>query len=273
MQMTTVRFRRIILGYYKKHKRNMPWRATRDPYLIVVSEVMLQQTQVARVVKLYPSFVRRFPDFRALGRAKTAVVLRAWQGMGYNRRALALRSLARIVLERFEGGLPRERAVLEALPGIGKATAGSIRAFAWNEPDVFIETNIRRVFIHFFFPRKTGVTDEEIKRYIKRTLPSRGAREWYSALMDYGAMLGQNARTIGNPNRRSADYRKQPGFEGSNRQFRGRMLRTLLVKNEISMGALSREIGAPLGRTEALVAAAVREGFVKTRGNAIIMTH
>ncbi len=285
-------FRRIIWDYYRHKGRRMPWRRTRDPYRILVSEIMLQQTQVARVMKFYPIFIKKFPNFRVLARARTVEVLRAWQGMGYNRRALALQRLSRIILEKFNGELPRNRAELESLPGIGKATAGAIRAFVWNEPEIFIETNVRRVFIHFFFSRRsllsrrTGrqrVTDRELACYIKRTLPRKNVREWYWALMDYGAMLGAATRTgrgggnagvrrgrsIENPNRRSAHYGPQPRFAGSDRELRGKILRILLLGRglgNISRASLvrkiNREIKEPLPRIRKIVRALVREGFI-----------
>lgn len=282
--MTTARFKKMILDHYKLHKRAMPWRNTKDPYKILVSEVMLQQTQVSRVMKFYPKFIRQFPDFRSLARARTEAVLRAWQGLGYNRRALNLQRLSRIVLERFNGRLPREREELEDLPGIGKGTSGALRTFIWNESEVFIETNIRRVFIHFFFPRRRkvwlggvrrrGVTDEELKRYIKRTLPRTSPREWYWALMDYGAMLGSAGVKNGagdkiNPNRRSAQYRKQPGFKGSDRELRGKVLRLLLKKKKISLGMVAKTTGETLVKVKRVSAALAKEGFAKQKGSLI----
>ena len=289
MAMTTRRFRAIIWAYYRRAGRNMPWRRTRDPYRIVVSEIMLQQTQVARVMKFYPIFIKKFPDFRALARARTADVLRAWQGMGYNRRALALQRLAKIILEKYNGRLPCERAALTALPGVGKATAGAIRAFAWNEPEVFVETNIRRVFIHFFFPVRSGragrarkVTDDEIMRYIKRTLPQKNAREWYWALMDYGAMLGtaasrvlmRSGRAIGrNPNRNSAHYKKQSRFSGSDRELRGKILRFLLQRKKVSREALVKETKKPAVRVRKIIAALERERFIERKGRFVSISH
>lgn len=274
--MLTTQFQKVILSHYRREGRAMPWRRTRDPYRILVSEIMLQQTQVSRVLKFYPTFIKKFPNFRALARARISVVLRAWQGMGYNRRALALQRLSRIVLEKFNGRLPRERAALESLPGIGKATAGAIRAFAWNEPEVFIETNIRRVFIHFFFSsplnrpgrssRRPRVTDDEVKRYIERTLPRSNAREWYWALMDYGAMLGGNMSVALNPNQRSAHYKKQSRFLGSNRELRGKILRFLLQKKKISLEALAEELSQPIKKIKAVVATLVKEEFVALQG-------
>jgi A/G-specific adenine glycosylase len=278
------RFKAAIWRHYRRHGRHdLAWRRTRDPYRILVSEVMLQQTQVSRVAKFYPRFVARFPNFRALARARTADVLRAWQGMGYNRRALALQKLSRVVLERFNGRLPRERAALEALPGVGKATAGAIRAFVWNEPEVFIETNIRRAFIHSFFmkrPLRRKVTDGELMRYIKRTLDEENPREWYWALMDYGAWLGAVGRagergnaigrkTFANPNRRSARYRRQAPFAGSDRELRGKVLAILLRRKVATLAALTEAAQGRYERVKSVAAALIREGFLEKRGTSV----
>ena len=273
--MTPVQFRKTVLAHYAKNNRPMPWRRTRDPYRILVSEVMLQQTQVSRVLHFYKNFIKKFPDARTLARAKTADVLRAWQGLGYNRRALALQRLAQKVVAEYGGRLPRERAALEALPGIGPYTAGAIRAFAFNEPEIFIETNIRRVFIHFFFPankttkkRAKKVTDAELQRYIEETLDKKNLREWYYALMDYGAMLGEATRksastgNIGqNPNRRSAHYARQSKFAGSDREIRGKIVREMLAKKRISTAALLRSFGTENERAKKIFSQLVREGF------------
>ena len=233
----------------------MPWRLTHDPYRILVSEIMLQQTQVSRVVPFYKNFIKQFPNFRLLAKAKLVDVLCAWQGLGYNRRALSLQKLAKEILEKYKGRLPRDRKTLESLPGIGSYTAGAIRAFAFNEPEIFIETNIRRVFIHFFFPRRSGVTDMALKRCIKRTLDRKHPREWYYGLMDYGAMLGV-ATKYENPNRRSAHYARQSKFAGSDRELRGKVLRILLTKKRLSMAKLPEKITAGL----------VRDGFIVKHG-------
>jgi A/G-specific adenine glycosylase len=286
---TSIQFQKIIWTYYRAHPRPMPWRRARDrrdPYRILVSEIMLQQTQVARVVGFYEKFIKLFPDFGTLAQAKTPDVLRAWQGLGYNRRALALQKLAKEVLEKYSGRLPRDAASLIVLPGVGPYTAGAIRAFAFNEPEIFIETNIRRVFIHFFFSsaqmaaqnkkntKKTGgkVTDEAIRRYIERTIDRKNPREWYWALMDYGAMLGEAARgkndrknggktstAIENPNRRSAHYVRQSKFVGSDREIRGKILRELLAKPKISTKTLPARI----------VDGLVKDGFILQKGRYI----
>lgn len=263
MIVTTAQFQKTIRDHYAKNKRPMPWRRTRDPYRILISEIMLQQTQVARVVGFYEKFIKEFPDIKTLAQAKTANVLRAWQGLGYNRRALALQKLAKEVMEEHDGKLPRSREALESLPGIGPYTAGAIRAFAFNEPEVFIETNIRRVFIHFFFPlgstSKKGdkkVTDAELRRYIERTLDRKNPREWYWALMDYGAIL---AKTPENPNRRSAHYMRQSKFAGSDREIRGKILREVLAKKKIPIAGLNKKILDQL----------IREGFLVKNGREI----
>jgi A/G-specific adenine glycosylase len=243
----------------------MLWRKTRDPYKILISEVMLQQTQVNRVVPFYENFIKKFPDFGRLARAKTSDVLRAWQGLGYNRRAIALQKLSTIILEEFNGKLPRDREALETLPGIGRGTSGSLMAFAFNEPVIFIETNIRRTFIHFFFPKKKMVTDAEIERCIKRTIDTKNPREWYWALMDYGSWLGQSKmaqQTAGNPNRRSAHYLKQSKFKGSDRELRGQILKSLLQEKKLALSALVDRLRAKPARIEKIASALHKEGFL-----------
>lgn len=162
------KFQAEIYRHYQTHKRAMPWRQTRNPYHILVSEIMLQQTQVERVLGKFGSFLERFPDVASLARAPWPEVLAVWQGLGYNRRALALKRLAQRVVEDWEGELPRSTEGLRSLPGIGPATAGALQAFAFEQPVTFIETNIRRVFLHFFFPGQEGVPDREILPWWKK---------------------------------------------------------------------------------------------------------
>ena len=158
--MAVVGFKKIIWEHYRTNGRRFAWRHVADPYKVLVSEVMLQQTQTSRVKVKYPEFIKQFPDFKHLANASTAEVLRAWQGLGYNRRALYLKKLAERVIKDFGGKLPRDPAILKTLPGIGAATAGSVAAFAFNSPTIFIETNIRAVFLHFFFAGKNKVSDQ-----------------------------------------------------------------------------------------------------------------
>lgn len=217
-------FRRKIWKYYKKHGRHtLPWRLTHDPYKILISEVMLQQTQVGRVEKKYKEFLSSFPTLKKLANADLSEVLKVWQGLGYNRRAKFLRDTARKIVGEFGGKLPHDPTLLAKLPGIGPNTAGSIRAFAFNQPVVFIETNIRGVYLHEFFPKKKKVRDEAILKLVEETLDTKKPREWYYALMDYGVFL----KTTENPNHRSAHYTRQSKFKGSIRELRAKILRFL----------------------------------------------
>jgi A/G-specific adenine glycosylase len=264
--MTKAAFNKAIWAHYRAAGRDLPWRRSRDPYAILISEIMLQQTQVSRVEGFYEKFLKQFPDFRSLARAKTKDVLKLWQGLGYNRRALSLQRAAEIIVRDFDGKLPRDRAELERLPGIGKGTSGSLLAFAFNKPEIFIETNIRRVFIHFFFPRSKKVTDADIERCIERTIDVQRPREWYWALMDYGAAM---PRAV-NPNRKSAHYKKQSAFAGSNRELRGKLLRYLLEKKEcVAVTSLFSILHAPKDRVGKLASQLAAEGFIVKKGNYI----
>jgi A/G-specific adenine glycosylase len=256
-------FRKVIYAYYQEHRRALPWRQTLDPYRILVSEIMLQQTQVQRVMGKYEGFVACYPDFATLAAGSLRGVLSVWQGLGYNRRAALLQSTAQRVMQDFHGRLPDSEGILRGLPGIGPGTAGAICAFAFRQPVVFIETNIRRVFLHFFFPGKTGIRDSQIRPIIEATLDRSNVREWYYALMDYGSML--KGVTV-NPNRRSAHHHSQSRFEGSDRQIRGRILRALVAQAALSEGELFAIVGEDEGRTRRIAAQLIREGLVTRDG-------
>lgn len=219
-------FQAQIWAFYGHSGRhNLPWRGTTNAYKIAVSEVMLQQTQVARVLEKYPEFLKKFPNLRALAKSPLSEVLRIWQGMGYNRRARCLHEMAKEVMQKNHGRIPKDEEALFKLPGIGHYTANAVLTFAHNEPRVFIETNIRRVFIHHFFKDKVDVTDKEIMPLVDATLDRENPREWYYALMDYGAQLPKIARK--NSNIQSKHYVKQSVFKGSLRELRGKIVRSL----------------------------------------------
>lgn len=175
--------------------RDLPWRRTRDPYQIWLSEVMLQQTQVARVEARMPSWLERFPSVEALAAASTSDVLEEWQGMGYNRRALALKSAAQQIVEQYGGEFPRGTKELVALPGIGPATAQGIRAFAFDLPGVYLETNVRTVVLHHFFPDVPAVPDRELVPLVEATCPAApaGAVEDGAAVVDGAAAAADGA--------------------------------------------------------------------------------
>jgi A/G-specific adenine glycosylase len=257
-------FRQTIYQYYAEQRREMPWRVSRDPYHILVSEIMLQQTQVGRVLAKYEEFTSRFPDFHSVSKAPLQEILEVWQGLGYNRRALALQKTCRLVVSEYGGVLPNSVEKLQTFPGIGPATAGAICAFAFNQPTVFIETNIRRVFIHFFFRHKDGVKDKEILPLVEATLDTRSPRLWYHALMDYGAMLKNEEY---NPNRRSAHYNRQAPFRGSNREIRGLILKTLLEKPDLTEGELIRSVDKNPERVRPIITQLRKEGFLVRAGN------
>ncbi len=257
------RFRRHLYRFFHEQGRQMPWRTTTDPYHILVSEIMLQQTQVERVALKYEAFIAAFPDVRSLARAPLRDVMARWQGLGYNRRALALQRIAQMVVTEFDGRLPASVETLRTFPGIGAATAGALAAFAFNQPVVFIETNIRRVFLHCFFPGQNRVRDREILPLVDQTLDRKQPRPWYYALMDYGAML---KRTTPNPNRRSAHHQRQAPFADSDRQIRGLILKALLSSPALSVAELVKAVGKSPARTTGIIPRLIKEGLLEQEG-------
>jgi A/G-specific adenine glycosylase len=261
-------FRRKVWQFYKESKRDLPWRETYDPYSILVSEIMLQQTQVHRVLPKYQAFMKRFPTFQSLARARQSAVLSLWQGLGYNRRALALHRLTQAVTSTETGTLLEETTELIALPGIGPYTAAALQAFVWQKPSVVIETNIRSVYLHEFFPGKGKVGDHLILPLIEQTLDRRHVREWYYALMDYGSFIKQQ---FGNPNTRSRHYAKQSKFAGSNRQCRGQIIKLVLQAKRISLEALQNSVSFAPAKIEEVLDQLITEGFITRKNNTILI--
>ena len=244
--------------------RPMPWRSTRDPYHILTAEVMLQQTQVERVKVKYAEFLSAFPTLAALASAPLEDVLRVWQGLGYNRRAIALKRCAEEIISRFGGQFPRDTGELESLPGIGPYSARAVAAFAFGTAEPLIETNIRTVFIHFFFHGRGKVHDREIMPLVAATLDRHNPREWYYALMDFGVWLKQ---LHPNPGRRSRQHVQQSRFEGSNRQLRSRLLRAVMAGPGFTASELAGQLGAEQGDVERNLADMEREGFLCRTGS------
>ncbi|MGD0584226.1 MAG: A/G-specific adenine glycosylase [Oryzomonas sp.] len=263
---TVKSFQKVISAHYRANPRPMPWRETRDPYRILISEIMLQQTQVERVKAKYAEFLAAFPTLSDLAGAPLPRVVRVWQGLGYNRRALALIRCAGEIMERFAGRFPTSIGEMESLPGIGPYTARAVAAFAFGTAEAFIETNIRTVFIHFFFHNRDKVGDREIMPLVAATLDRADPRTWYYALMDYGVMLKQNHP---NPGRRSANHTRQSRFEGSNRQLRSRMLRAVMEQPGITAGALAELLGAEPEAVRHNLEAMQREGFFLKQGRGV----
>jgi A/G-specific adenine glycosylase len=230
-----LQFQAYVLRWYHRHGRHeLPWRQTTNPYHILVSELMLQQTQVERVIPKYLAFLSEFPSVESLAQASLGSVLTSWQGLGYNRRAKYLQNTARAVVEQHGGVFPRQLAPLLELPGVGPYTAAAIRTFAYNEPEPLIETNVRTIFLHHFFPGREQVLDAELLPLITTSLYQPNPREWYAALMDYGSVL---KKLLPNPSRHSKHHQKQSKFVGSLRQVRGEVLR-LLISGPASQSSL-----------------------------------
>lgn len=252
--------------YYQLYGRHdLPWRLPEpdghfEAYRVLVSEIMLQQTQVRRVVPKYDAFIQRFPTAGSLARASLGDVLVAWQGLGYNRRAKFLWQAAQRIVTELSGRLPDNQAVLEMLPGVGANTAGAIRAYAFNVPTVFIETNIRTVFIYHFFQGRVAVHDTAIRELVRATLNEHAPRTWYWSLMDYGAHLKE---TSGNASRASKSYTIQTKFEGSLRQIRGRILK-LLARAPIQEAELL--IALDDMRSEDVLRTLLAEGLIRKQG-------
>jgi A/G-specific adenine glycosylase len=256
-------FREAVLQFYHQSGRAFPWRDTADPYAILVSEIMLQQTQTDRVVPKYEHFLALFPTPFDLANAPISSLLEAWQGLGYNRRALALQRAAQKIIADYHGKMPRELDDLMSLPGIGPYTAAAVRAFAFNLPAACIETNIRRLFIYFFFPNQPDVKDKDLLPLITWAGEGMSPREWNYALMDVGSHL---AKLVPNPNRRSAHYVLQSKFQGSNRQLRGRILKVLLGQRTMSVEELGLHLEVERERLEQTLAQLATEGFITSDG-------
>jgi A/G-specific adenine glycosylase len=226
--MTISRFRKLVWEHAKAHGRHaLPWRAAKaGPYQVLVSEIMLQQTQVDRVVPFYQSFLKLFPNIAALAAAPLADVLRAWQGLGYNRRGKMLHDAAKALVRDHRGKVPRDVMALEALPGIGPYTARAVAAFAFDEDVIFIETNLRTAVIHHFFTGQEKVSDADVLAVLGKAFPQGQSRAWYAALMDYGAHLKRSGVRV---NARSKGYARQKAFVGSDREARGAILKALAL--------------------------------------------
>lgn len=232
-------FKKEVWNYYKKNKRAFPWRETSDPYRILVSEIMLQQTQADRVVEKYNSFLKKWPTVKKLAQAELVDVLKEWSGLGYNRRGKNLWLLAKSVMDTNKGLIPSTPEELENLPGIGPYTARAILAFAFGKPYACIETNIRAVFIYYFFSKsKTKISDDKLFPLIEATLDRKNPREWYYSLMDYGSYLKKQKLST---NDRHKIYRKQATFKGSTREARGAILRAL-IKSDVTLRKLKEKI-------------------------------
>ncbi|KXK09146.1 MAG: A/G-specific adenine glycosylase [Microgenomates bacterium OLB22] len=252
------RFQKQIYDYFRSHGRVFPWRYESDPYKVLVSEVMLQQTQTGRVVAYYERFIHAFPTVKALADAPLSKVLSLWQGLGYNRRGMYLHKAAQMISKDYDGKVPLTVSELDNLPGIGYATAAAIYTYAYDRPTPFIETNIRAVYLYFFYEGEEEVTDESLLRDVQISLDYDHPRDWFYALTDYGVMLKKEKKFR---NLQSKHYTCQSRFEGSIRQVRGVLLREALQRKHISeQFALS--LGYDKMKTYDALATLVRDGIL-----------
>jgi len=250
-------FKKTIWDFYHQHGRDFVWRNVDNPYHVFVSEVMLQQTQTYRVEPKFDQFIEAFSSFEILADAQLREVLGVWQGLGYNRRGKFLHQAAQKIMHEHDGILPSDPEQLNRLPGIGPATAASLAAFAYNRPTVFIETNIRSVFIHYFFEqKKTAISDKDLLPLIEQTLDYDNPREWYYAMMDYGVYL---KKQLPNPSRRSKHHTQQSKFEGSDRQIRGKVIKLLVEKQKLHKKDLIALVQDSKNRTESIINDLVQE--------------
>ncbi len=256
--MESTEFQRLLAQKGEELYRSMPWREDTRPYYVLVSELMLQQTQVPRVVPKFEAFIERFPNERALAAASLADVLRMWQGLGYNRRAKFLHEAGKMILEEFGGVFPESEADIMRLPGVGKNTAGAIRAYAFNMPSIFVETNVRTVYIHHFFADDFAVDDKQIIELLEATIDRNNPRQFYQNLMDYGSWLkSQGVRNIS----QSRHYKKQSPLKGSVREVRGQIVRAL--SEEAKTEALLRRTISSDERFTAALDGLLKEGIVQ----------
>ncbi len=264
---------KVINNYYATNRREFPWRAGGvrhkkvSPYAILVSELMLQQTQVDRVIPYYHAWCKRFPTVAALSQATLSEVLLLWQGLGYNRRAKYLLESARLIMSRHRGKVPTTIEALTALPGIGTYTAGAVLSFAYNQPSVLLETNIRTVLIHFFYEGVEKVSEKELlatAHALWKVAEGIGmdAREWGYALMDYGAYLKKSGS---NHVARSHHYKAQSVFKGSTRQTRGAIIKELTTSTH-TLSTLSNKIKKEKSSVEKALHSLVRDGLVTKKG-------
>lgn len=260
-------FQKLLRKKGEGQWRDMPWRRDSRPYYVLVSELMLQQTQVGRVIPKFEAFIARFPDEESLASAELAEVLKLWQGLGYNRRAKYLHESARMIINRFDGVFPRTEKELLELPGVGKNTAGAILAYAFNQPSIFVETNIRTVYIHHFFEGQQDVTDADIIKKLTKTLDYKNPRRFYQNLMDYGAYLKiSGVRNIS----KSKHYIKQSPLEGSLRQMRGMILKALAHADLDESELCHRFVGDD--RLETALSGLERDGLVERTSAVVRLT-
>jgi A/G-specific adenine glycosylase len=273
-------FQKKILTWYEEHQRDLPWRKTRDPYHILVSEIMLQQTQVTRVIPKFEAWLSMLPTVKELAVAPTVTVLTLWSGLGYNRRALNLKKTAQIISEKYDGRFPQNEKALMALPGIGIYTARAVLCFAFDQQVAVVDTNVKKVILTQLFrsfPEEIRLGDgsstqndlkideKMIMTIAEQILPHGKAYEWNQALMDYSSTVLKKEKI---------HIPKQSKFIGSRRYYRGRVLKVLLEKKSVpieELGSLIKNGFAAHDQEwlEKLLGELINEGFIVNEKNSI----
>ncbi len=259
-------FHEMVYSWWELHRRDLPWRRTRDPYRILISEVMLQQTQVSRVLPKYEEFLYFFPDVYALSRATSAQVLRVWKGMGYNRRALYLKRAAESVVHTYHGEFPHAESALMSLPGLGLYTARAIMVFAFEDDVAMVDTNIRQIIVHFFFG---GVAQKE-KRILDvaaKLVPKGKSWSWHQALMDYGALELPRGNATNTPRKKTS-----VPFADTDRFIRGRILDILREKRtseKTLIGDVMKQYGRNEQRCRVIISGLIKDGLIVRAGSVL----
>ena len=282
-------FRKQILTWYRKNQRDLPWRKTRDPYRILISEVMSQQTQISRVIPKYEAWLDKFPTVQSLAASNISDVLRYWSGLGYNRRALNLKKTAEMIIEKYKGKFPTNEKELLSLPGIGQYTSRAVLCFAFDQQVAVVDTNVRKVILTQFKNElgimnyelgennkinnsllsiqdalKTNkITDKDIEVIAQLLLPKGKAYEWNQAMMDYAAAMLKKEKI---------PIPKQTKFHGSRRYYRGQILKILLQKKSVSIGDVGPLIKKEFTSSEKewllnLLEELQKEGFISIKNS------
>ena len=257
----------MIFSWWKSNKRDLPWRHTRDPYRILISEVMLQQTQVSRVLARYAEFIEAFPTITDLAQASAAEVLRMWKGMGYNRRALYLKKTAVAITSEYKGKFPKDEALLTKLPGLGTYTARALLVFAFEQDVAMVDTNIRQIITHYFYkglPQKEKIIQETADLL----LPHGKSWQWHQALMDFGALALQSRAKSRESKKKSVPFRD------SNRFYRGKIIDALRDKErketELITDFMNR-YDKPKDFLINIIDGLIKDGLVSRRGKTILL--
>ncbi len=256
--MKITEFQELVWQKARELYRDMPWRRDTRPYYVLVSEIMLQQTQVERVIPKFNEFIAQFPTIKALAEASLSDVLTLWSGLGYNRRAKFLHEAARKIVHDYSGVFPETLKELTTLPGVGVNTAGALLAYSFNQPVVFIETNVRTVYFHHFFEDTAAVSDAELRALVEQTIDTEHPREWYWAIMDYGSYLKRNGA---GRNDKSKHYKKQSALKGSIREVRGQIIKQLAALDMTDV-ELRKAIAAD-ERFDTALTGLLRDGLVE----------